>query len=250
MADKYEIDFKQFDVTKDLAHYDDAAAVKAAEDMIASGKSNYRMPTITDLVNRYNKYKNLSDSQRSYLLGLIYQHLPEYNAYQQNFNNWYDSRDDIQEIYKYGMKLNPYAYVHHPLTGEYVGRGTALWDKSWDDRPGDARMFWRMTNDWTVRKFVEVNRESDFEEGDLVVLRKGQVGNWRYDPYYDGNNTPNKLTDRIGTVMQMTDDVHRRSRAGRGSRVINVLWIGQSEMKGVPERILKLHERKPRKKKA
>ena len=251
MAEKYEFDFKPFNVTTDLKHYDKAATIKAAEAFIAAkvGRANY-IATVSDIVNQNTTKGFITDSQQNYLLRLIHDTLPEYKTYEQKFIEWYDVREDIQEVYKYSMSSPSYVYVIHPVTNEYVSKGAEGWDTSWESRPADARMFWKMTNDWNVRKFMAVNRDTPFEEGDLVVLRKGNVGNWRYDPYYDGSNTPDKTTDRIGTVMQMTNEVHRRSRAGKGSRQINVLWIGSSEIKGVPERILKLHERKSRKRKA
>lgn len=251
MAAKYEFDFKPFNVSDDLKHYDKAATIAAAEVVIANSKdASTMMNTIKSIVHTFKTTGGMSDSQYNYLLRLIHDELPEYLAYEGKFFAWYDSRPDIQEIYKYAMNCESYTYVNHPVTGEYVSKRGEGWDTSWETRPGSAQMFWRKTSDWNVRKFMEVNRDTVFEEGDLVVLRKTQVGNWRYDPYYDGSATPDKTHDRIGTVMQMTDEVHRRSRAGKGSRQINVLWVGQSEMKGVPERILKLHERKPRKRKA
>lgn len=252
MAAKYEFDFKPFNVLTDLTHYDKAKTIAAGEAYIAAnaGKPNY-INTVSEIVTYYKTKGSISDSQQNYVLRLIHETLPEYLDYEKKFIEWYDAREDIQEVYKFAMNGNGnYVYVISPTTGDYVSKGSDAWDTAWETRPANARMFWKMTNDWNVRKFMAVNRETPFEEGDLVVLRKGNVGNWRYDPYYDGSATPDKTTDRIGTVMQMTNDVHRRSRAGKGSRLINVLWIGQSEIKGVPERILKLHERKSRKKKA
>ncbi len=37
------------------------------------------------------------------------------------------------------------------------------------------------------------------------------------------------------------DEIYRRSRGGKGSRLINVLWMNIGEQKAVPERILKKH---------
>ena len=247
MAEKYEFDFKMFEMSS-LNSYTLPEVVRCAEDYQKSG-ATYASHIVNDMLAQYKTKNTLSDSQRNYLLSIIRYQTPEYLKYEQDFFSWFDSRPDIQEIYKFGLSSG-YAYVQDPLTAEYVSKGSEHWNKDWETRPANSRMFWRVTNDWNVRKFKEINRDTVFEEGDLIVLRKPNVGNWRYDPYYDGRNTPDKLTERIGTVMQMTDDVHRRSRAGKGSRQINVLWIGQSEIKGVPERILKLHERKPRKKKA
>ena len=178
MAEKYEFDFKPFNVTTDLKHYDKAATIKAAEAFIAAnvGRANY-IATVSDIVNQNTTKGFITDSQQNYLLRLIHDTLPEYKTYEQKFIEWYDVREDIQEVYKYSMSQPSYVYVIHPVTSEYVSKGAEGWDTSWESRPADARMFWKMTNDWNVRKFMAVNRDTPFEEGDLVVLRKGNVGN-------------------------------------------------------------------------
>ena len=248
MAAQYEIDFKHFDVgilrklpTADLVAL---GVQKNANRQAAGATYDY---TTKSMVDSYNLKGSLTPNQHDYLARLVMDESTQYKQYEQDLLAWYDSRDDIKEIYQYGMK-NTYQYIQRP-DHSWVYKDGDGWDAAWEERPADAHMFWRVMGDWNVKKFKEVKRESVFEEGDLIVLRKPHVGNWRYDPYYDGANTPDKLTDRIGTVMQMTEDVHRHSRAGKGSRLVNVLWIGSSDIKGVPERIIKLHERKNRAKK-
>jgi len=248
MAAQYEIDFKHFDLEV-LRKLPTADLVALGEQMNNNrkGTGDNVCFTTQSMTDQYKQKGSLTPNQHDYLARLVMTESKEYAQYEQELLAWFDSRDDIKEIYQYGMK-NTYQYIQRP-NRSWVYKGGDGWDTAWEERPVDAHMFWRVMGDWNVKKFREVKRESDFEEGDLIVLRKPNVGNWRYDPYYDGANTPDKLTDRIGTVMQMTDDVHRRSRAGKGSRLVNVLWIGSSDIKGVPERIIKLHERKKRAKK-
>lgn len=248
MAAQYEIDFKHFDVEV-LRKLPTADLVALGEQMNnkRKGTGNTVCYTTESMTDAYKQKGSLTPNQHDYLARLVMTESKQYAQYEQDLFAWFDSRDDIKEIYQYGMR-NTYQYIQRP-GGSWVYKGGDGWDTSWEERPVDAHMFWRVMGDWNVKKFREVKRESVFEEGDLIVLRKPHVGNWRYDPYYDGSNTPDKLTDRIGTVMQMTEDVHRRSRAGKGSRLVNVLWIGSSDIKGVPERIIKLHERKKRAKK-
>jgi hypothetical protein len=50
--------------------------------------------------------------------------------------------------------------------------------------------------------------------------------------------------ERIGMVVEHKDEISRRSRGGKGSRMINVLWINIGEQKAVPERILKKYREK------
>jgi hypothetical protein len=244
MAAPYEIDIKKFDY-QPIAKLPLPDLIALGEKRIARcNASGYVDATTKDMVGQYKKRGSLSESQINYLARLVYPESDLYIQYEKDFVAWYDSRTDIQEIYKYGI-THGYQYIRLP-NNTWTHRGADSWDASWDERPRDSEMFWRVMNDWNVKKFKEIKRESAFEEGDLIVLRTPHVANWRYDPYYDGSHTPDKLVERIGTVMQMTDDVHRRSRAGKGSRLVNVLWVGATEIKGVPERIIKLHERKKR----
>ncbi len=48
-----------------------------------------------------------------------------------------------------------------------------------------------------------------------------------------------KATARIGTVVEHEEALDRKSRGGKGSRLINVLWLNNGETKAVPERVIK-----------
>jgi hypothetical protein len=50
--------------------------------------------------------------------------------------------------------------------------------------------------------------------------------------------------DRIGMVVEHKEAISSKSRGGKGSRLINVLWMNIGEQKAVPERIIKKHRDK------
>lgn len=246
MAEKYEFDFPHFDVNN-REQYSPVELVKFAEDYIASGRTD-SVPFVSDVIAYYKKNNILTDSQQYYLANTIKHFMPDYIEYEQKFFAWYNSRPDIQEIYRYGMEHGN-VYVRHPDKNQWTYKGGDGWDTAWEAAPDSAEMFWRVTSNWNVRKFKAVNAPTSFEEGDLVVLRAPFAGHSSYDPLYTGRiSTPGKDEQRIGTVMQMTKEVHRHSRAGNGSRLVNVLWVGKTEVMGVPERTIKHYERKRRKK--
>lgn len=250
MAAKYEIDFKHFEVEGFYDTYKtDGAIIPLAEEWMKKfGLNANNGHTVQDMIAT-SKTRTLTDNQRNYLIRLIKPILPEYVKYNADLLTWYAGRPDIQEMYKYAHSNESYVYIVHPETGQWTNRHDKDWKPEWSETPFNAEMFWRSLNDWNVRKFVAVNRETVFEEGDLVVLRLPFVANWDYDPLFDRANMPGKDIPRVGTVLQMTSEVHRNSRAGKGSRAINVLWNGTSEPKLVPERTIKLFERRRRTKK-
>lgn len=248
MAEKYEFNFQPFGEKHRKTHTTEEL-IAYAKDWLTTNTNVNTNYFVKDLVNTYDKKKTLTDSQIYHLTNSIKSNLPEYKDYEKDFFDWYDSREDIQEVYKFGVNEN-HIYVRHPNNGSWLYRGGEGWDVAWESRPPNAEMFWRVTNNWNVRKFKAVNAESPYEEGDLVVLRSPFIGHHLYDPLYTGrSSTVGKEEQRIGTIMQMTKEVHRNSRAGNGSRLVNVLWVGKTEIIGVPERTIKLYERKRRTKK-
>lgn len=255
MADKFEIDFKQFNVDEACKHYTDAMAVAVGNKTLArfnaspTGGNNSRY-TIADIITQHGAKASLTESQRLYLLRLCKEDMPEYAQYVTDFFAWYDSRPDMSELYQYGISQN--WYLQHPVNGNWVYKDGDGWDKAWEQKPVNPDMFWRVTGDYSVRRFREVSREHVFSEGELVRLRDPYVGRWDFDPLVgsapDGS-TPAKTEMRLGTVMQLTTEINRHSRGGKGSRNINVLWFGKSSPTLVPERCIKFMERKRRAKK-
>lgn len=251
MAAKYEFDFQRFNVEALYGKYD-------REQLAAFGDA--WLAKHTDVANSYHTIKDLtgtmktnpqpSDSQKNYLTRLVRTFTTEGEQYEKDFLLWFNSRPDIQEIYRWAFTSDGYIYVAHPENGDWCYKGDSSWNPDWEQNPANSDMFWRICGDWNVRKFIAVNRETSYSEGDLVVLRTPYVGNWDYDPLWERQNMPDKTVLRVGTILEMTENIHRNSRAGKGSRAVNVLWNGSTEAKLVPERVLKHLERKRRTKKA
>jgi hypothetical protein len=247
MADLYEIDFKELDDHELINKYDVTAAVLNAEDALTKGIVHAdKQDTVRDIIAQYRNKHGLTDLQRAYLMRLTSHNTPEYHTHQKDFFVWYNSRADMQELYHFGMANTWYV----PVGGIWLYKDAEGWDKNWEKAPASAEMFFRVVNDYSCKQFREIKRPQVFEEGELVVLRAPFVGDWRNDPYYEGSKTPDGTNLRIGTVMANTDKINNRSRAGKGSRNINVLWIGNAEPTVIPERMIKHHERKRRAKKA
>lgn len=252
MAEKYEFDFPRFNVESIYGKYDNAQLAAYGDAWLAKyGENANYSATVKDLTHAAKVYSGFSDSQKGYLTRLIRHFTPEGIQYEKDFLLWYNSRPDIQEIYRWAFTdaSGGAMYIQHPFSNTWSYKGDSDWDSSWEQNPINSDMFWRVCGDWNVRKFIAVNRETTYSEGDLVVLRTPFVGNWDYDPLWERHNMPDKTVLRIGTILEMTDNIHRNSRAGKGSRAVQVLWNGTSESKLVPERVLKHLERKRRTKK-
>lgn len=245
MAEQYEMDFKEFGENW-LDKYDAAAAVKNAEEALKAGLHwKDKADVIKDIIGQYYSKNTLSQPQTHYLLRMCKQNTPEYAEHKENFFAWYNNRPDMAELYRYGMSKAWYI----PADGHWVYKGGEGWNTAWESAPANAEMFFRAATDYAGREFRELRRPTVYNEGDLVVLRAPFVGSWQHDPYYEGSKTPDATNLRIGTVMAHTEKFGHRSRAGKGSRQISVLWIGSAEPKLIPERMIKSHERKRRAKK-
>jgi hypothetical protein len=183
---------------------------------------------------------------------------PEFDRINEEFLNEYDSRQDLQEFYKkfyshtsyiddrWGNSWQTSAYSA-PEEQERVKE----FRSKYTDRPLDFTMFETITNQHEAARWREVNRDTPYQPGDLVRLRDPYAGHQDYDPMYvsrydilhNGKQpAPDKATPRIGTVMKVTDET-RRWRAGKGSKLIEVLWFGKEETVYVQERIIKWEER-------
>lgn len=182
----------------------------------------------------------------------------EFDKVNEEFLKEYDEREDLQEFYKrfyshtryiddrWGNSWNTSGYSP-PDEQEKVKQ---FRDK-YAERPLDFTMFEVVAGQHEAARWREVNRETPFQPGDLVRLRDPYVGHDDYDPLYvsrydilhNGKQpTPDKETPRIGTVMKVTEET-RRYRAGKGSKLIEVLWLGKEETVYVQERIIKWEER-------
>ena len=175
---------------------------------------------------------------------------PAIEEHHAKFVEWYDANTVAQELYKavapnawsFRDEKNGYVNGHH-----YISAGNdANHAKPYREHPRNAFNFANIAYGEEGRKYAESHREQKFQEGDIVVLRAPFVGNHRYDPHWRNNDM--KTDDlRYGTVMLAdTDKFNRRSRGGKGSRLINVMWMGteDAETVAVPERCLKWESRK------
>lgn len=250
MAEKYEFDFPHFDTDTLYDKYTQKELATFGDAYLQKYPNGNETGTVKDLTRCAHFESNFTDRQANYLVRLVKEFTPIFQKYEADFHAWYNSRPDIQEIYKWAWTTNTsYFYVIHPDLAQWVYKGDTDWKPEWEQAPATSTMFWRVCGDWNVRKFIAVNRETPYSEGDLVLLRSPFVGNWDYDPLWERENMPDKTVPRIGTILEMTSEIHRNSRAGKGSRAVNVLWNGTTEAKLVPERVLKLYERKRRTKK-
>jgi hypothetical protein len=246
MAEQYEIDFKELGEDW-LDKYNDAAAVQNAEEALLNNLVwKDKVAVVRDIIFQYKSRNLLTTAQKSYLLRLCRYNTPEYKEHKEKFFLWYNERPDLQELYQFGMTNAWYV----PADGVWIYKGGEGWDTAWEKAPANAEMFFRAANDYSCKQFREIKRPQVFAEGELVVLRDPFIRNYRYDPYYNGSTTPDATNQRVGTVMANTEKINSRSRAGKGSRNINVLWIGTAEPRMIPERMIKSYERKRRAKKA
>jgi len=173
----------------------------------------------------------------------------------------YDSRADLQEVYQAHYKelycyrdrwskdvYNQGMYSYHTPP---PGMETFIEDNKL--RPSHFGLFLSVCDTHNARGFIEKNRPTPYEPGDLVKLRKPFIGHCDHDPYWisryqmarDGSTMPDNTVDRIGTVMKVTDITNWRG--SKGSKIIEVLWAGKEDATSVPEKVLKWEERPTKK---
>lgn len=173
-----------------------------------------------------------------------------YDQFNKGIMDWFAAHEGAQETYKAVAKNRWYWYKDNKMSGyghEYNNRleGAELVNSGVYDAPRD---FIDVANVLFTRdavQHVEVNREQIFEEGDIVCLRKPYVGRYQYDPHYS-NTAMARDEVRYGTVMAQGSGDLMSWRGGKGSRKITVMWFGKNENMDVPEKVLKLHDRKGR----
>lgn len=182
------------------------------------------------------------------MLQSIWPFTDEYKALNDAFMKEYDSRDDLQEVYREAASNNYYFYDEN---GKHYSQNEAT-VKGWIHRPNNYQMYREVMNrSAEASKKIELARETPYLEGDLVLLRKPFVGKRDIDPLYvnpyseearAGASTPDASTLRIATVIGVTERVSSW-RATKGSKVIQLVWMGQEDMVDVEEKYIKWHER-------
>lgn len=244
------------------AYSEDALYEKARDiikaDRVGNPSAHYWIwPKIESVEAGVHPRSYLSPYDWGSMLGIIVGHGDSaIEAFHTKFVAWYDGNTVAQELYKHIAKKawsfrdNCDRYVNCNYN-RYYGQGTEAEAakeaaEKYRDHPLNAFNFALLAYSQEGRQYAEINREQKYAEGDIVVLRAPFVGNHRYDPHW--RNSEMKAEDlRYGTVMLAdTSKFNYRSRGGKGSRLINVMWMGTESVETVevPERCLKWESRK------
>jgi len=171
----------------------------------------------------------------------------EFKKINDHFMAEFDSREDLQEIYRDAMESTYHCYKMHD------GFTTLESTDPLRQRPETYVMFRdAVSRCEEARKKIELARPTPYMEGDLVVLRDTSVDNADYDPLYisrynsyqTNQTTPDKTVKRIGTVISVTEKISNW-RASKGSKTIKVMWVGikDGQIFDVPEKHIKFMER-------
>lgn len=157
---------------------------------------------------------------------------PDWDALNLEFFAWYDGREDMQKMYR---ECSAQMWWHYDRYGQHHSKEDAA-ARGWLDRPDNWRMFYSLAYSSEASRYRELNRQIIYDIGDQVVLREPFKNSYRYDPCYQ---TLPVEQDRIGMVVEHKDSISRKSRGGKGSRLINVLWLSNGDQKLIPERCIK-----------
>lgn len=237
---RFEIDFKFPERTRDMLFKEDGTNLYTVEQLFEYASirtDDYSLNFLPSVQQYYKTHGSITSSQLWTLGNIAVFGSPVYLDFEQKFFAWYDSREDIQELYTEIAKIS---YWFYNKQGQHLSSQEAK-DGGFHDRPDGWFMFDRIVSSWEGNRLRELKRDVVYDVGDLVVVRKPFVGSYLHDPCYGKVDVD---TDRIGTVAENTEKIYNRSRGGKGSRLINVIWINTGETKAVPERIIKKHRMK------
>ena len=234
-VDPYEIDFKFPYNSRELINNPDGTCKYDIPQLLAfaaNAKTDYALSFVPSVQEQYAKQGALSPNQLYTLQNIADDYSPEWDDLNNKFFEWYDNRPGQQEMYKTCSVNSWWFYdrdgIHHSQEdARKLG---------WLERPAHWRMFQSIANSWEGSKFRELHRDVVYDIGDQVILRTPFIGSYRYDPAY---GKADASVERLGMVVQHTEQISRKSRGGKGSRMINVLWISTGEQKPVPERMIK-----------
>lgn len=236
---EFEIDFKFPMRVRELLYKEDGTEKYDIPTIFSffDAHPNIENQYVLDFVDSVKKYHatngELTHNQLWTLYNYAGDYCPEWDDVNIRFFAWYDSRPDMQAMYR---ECAPKMWWHYDRWGNHHPQSEAK-DKGWLDRPETWRMFHALANSGEACRYRELNREIVYDVGDQVVLRQPFKGSYRYDPTY-GKGIPQD-EDRIGMVVEHKEDISRRSRGGKGSRLINVLWMQTGDTRAVPERTIK-----------
>ena len=161
------------------------------------------------------------------------------------FREWYDKREDAQQAWRecWSSMYGLHSWQGYFNNGTYSAQETRdEWAKLETAGPSDPCMWDAFLCNYAVKSYVELHRNPKYEIGDLVLLRKAYVSNWRYDP----DTELDVAVPRLGTIMGYKDETggKRKSSSSAGSRTVSVLWLGKNDIIDVMEKTIKLECRK------
>lgn len=168
----------------------------------------------------------------------IWPHTPEFDAINTAFMAEYDSRPDLQELYR--EHCGDRYFLYDQWSNSYDRQGAE--QHGYHLRPACYTMYLNVIVGTEAGAKMEIARPTPYQEGDIVTLRKSAVGRRYVDPMFQWGSTPDASEQRIGTVM-LVKDATKHWRGGKGSKAISVLWFGKDEAVDIEERHLKWHER-------
>lgn len=201
-----------------------------------------------EVTNESNWRLDFGEWNYRHLCSSAYYSSEEFASVETRFREEYNSREDLQELYKTCVKDR---YWLHTKDGKTLRQGEPEYIAA-QECPDSYRMFMEVYNDTSARRMREVSRETPYLEGDLVLLRAPYVGHRDHDPYWvspyspegiAGATTPDRSTPRIATVIGVTDEVSRSWRPTKGSKIIKVIWMGKEDISNVEEKYIKWHMR-------
>ncbi|MBM3914107.1 MAG: hypothetical protein FJ351_06665 [Sphingomonadales bacterium] len=234
-VEKYTLDFKLPHRTRELLYNEDGSERYTTAELLeiaAKNPSNYAQNFVPSAKEYFSKNGAITSQQDHTLHNLAADYCPASDSLNVEFLAWYATHPDIQEVYK-NAAPDHYWWPHTKGDG-YISSEDAQ-ANGWHDAPPNWQTFQRIWYGHAASKYREINREIKYDIGDMVQIRNPHVGSWRHDPCY---NTDKGIA-RIGTVVEHNNELDRRSRAGKGSRLINVLWLNTGETKAVAERLIK-----------
>lgn len=233
--EKYVLDFKLPLRSRALMYNPDDSRRYTIPQMLefaAKSTSSYAADFVPSFKAQYEANGTLLQQQIYTLENLAADFCTASEDLNKEFFVWYASRPDIQEVYKHAAP-DQYWWYTPGETGHISGEDAKV--RGWCDAPPNWQTFLRIWNGHAAHKYRELNRDIIYDIGDMVQVRDPFVGSWRHDPMYNAD----KGAARIGTVVEHEESLDRRSRGGKGSRLINVLWLNSGETRAVAERVIK-----------
>lgn len=214
----------------------------------AASATHYLRNIKHDMDNGWNPSDGWHEDWRAKrIYRLIWPSTELYTKLNDAFLKEYSEREDLQEIYQLAFQSGYWFYDRH---GNHHSRDKAI-EYGWDKVPETYMMYYGLIDRCTeAKKKIELARPTSFQAGDMVLLRPAFVGkdvdpyriSYYSEDYRKGLRTPDENTQRIGTIISITEKTGSW-RAGKGSKLIKVWWVGKDGHVDIEERHLKWYMR-------